>query len=116
MLREGNRVWNGVKLGQPDWSLSSHSLALSTACPKDKLLRYLILNAYSQPLEFELPPMSPENHSWRRWIDTSLDSPNDIVEWPAAPTVMSRTYLAAPHSVVALFAWTLDSVRSDVVV
>ena len=116
MLREGNRVWHGVKLGQPDWSLSSHSLALSTACRKDNLLLYLILNAYSQPLEFELPPMSPENHSWRRWIDTSLDSPNDIVEWPAAPTVMSRTYLAAPHSVVALFAWTLDSVRSDVVV
>jgi len=116
MLREGSRVWHGVKLGQPDWSLSSHSLALSTACPKDNLLLYLILNAYSQPLEFELPPMSPENHSWRRWIDTSLDSPNDIVEWPAAPTVVNRTYLAAPHSVAALFAWTRDSVGSDVVV
>jgi isoamylase len=116
MLREGSGAWHGVKLGQPDWSSSSHSLALSTACRKDNLLLYLILNAYSQSLEFELPPMSLENQSWRRWIDTSLDSPNDIVEWPVAPTVMSRTYLAAPHSVVALFAWTRDSMRNDAVV
>jgi isoamylase len=116
MLREGSRDWHGVKLGQPDWGLSSHSLALSTACRKDNLLLYLILNAYSQALEFELPPMSQENHSWRRWIDTSLDSPSDIVEWPAAPTVLGRTYLAQPHSVVALFAWTCDSMRSDVAV
>jgi isoamylase len=116
MLREGNRAWHGVKLGQPDWSLSSHSLALSTACLKDNLLLYLILNAYSQPLEFELPPMSQENHSWRRWIDTSLDSPSDIVEWPTAQTVISRTYLAAPYSVVALFAWTRDSTHSEVLV
>ena len=113
MLREGSRAWHGVKLGQPDWSFDSHSLALSTACRKDNLLLYLILNAYSKPLEFELPPMSPENDLWRRWIDTSLDSPSDIVEWSAAPTVMNPTYLAQPHSVVALFAWMRDSMRSD---
>ncbi|MGB9070334.1 MAG: hypothetical protein WCC21_17330 [Candidatus Acidiferrales bacterium] len=113
MLREGSRAWHGVKLGRPDGSFGSHSLALSTACRKDNLLLYLILNAYSKPLAFELPPMSLENDSWRRSIDTSLDSPSDIVEWPAAPTVVSPTYLAQPHSVAALFAWTRDSMRSD---
>jgi isoamylase len=114
MLRDGSRAWHGVKLGQPDWSLGSHTLALSTACHKDNLLLYLILNAYSQPLEFELPPMSQQNDSWRRWIDTSLDSPNDIADWTAAPKVPGRTYLAESHSVVALFARTRDSLRGDV--
>src|SRR5579862_5998991 len=108
MLRQGSRTWHGVKLGQPDWSPGSHSLALRTECREDNLLFYLILNAYREPLEFELPPMDGENDSWRRWIDTSLDSPEDIVEWLAAPAVTSRTYQAQPHSVVALFARSSD--------
>jgi glycogen operon protein len=42
----------------------------------------VILNAYWQPLKFELPlPGSRGAGPWRRWIDTALDSPHDIVEW-----------------------------------
>ena len=33
---------------------------------------------------------------WRRWIDTSLESPNDIVEWQTAPPVPGYTYRAWP--------------------
>src|SRR5919108_479346 len=29
VLRKANKAWHGVKLGQPDWSVSSHSLAFS---------------------------------------------------------------------------------------
>src|SRR5438552_834774 len=41
---------------------------------------------------------------WRRWIDTSLDSPNDIVPWPATRPVHSSTYRAQARSVVVLYA------------
>jgi len=113
LLREARRAWHGVKLGEPDWSVSSHSLATSVALQNENLLFYLILNAYWEPLEFELPPVSDEDDtSWRRWIDTSLESPDDIVEWQTAPTVKSPTYLAGPRSVVALFTYVADPTRA----
>jgi isoamylase len=105
LLRKAKRIWHGVKLGQPDWSDSSHSLAFSAAIPNQKLVFYQILNAYWEPLEFELPPVGNGSYDlWRRWIDTSLDSPNDILEWQSAPRVSDRTYQAGPRSVVVLFA------------
>ena len=63
---------------------------------------YFILNAYWGPLEFELPPLSAG--SWRRWIDTALDSPNDIVPWEHARDVSGKVYPTAARSVVMLFA------------
>jgi isoamylase len=103
LLKEANRTWHGVKLGEPDWSFSSHSLATSVAYSNQNVLLYLILNAYWEPLEFELPPVN-KDRSWKRWIDTTIDSPGDIVEWHSAPTVVSPAYSAGPRSVVALFA------------
>jgi isoamylase len=105
LLRKANRAWHGVKLGQPDWSASSHSLAFTAETLNEKLFFHIILNAYWEPLEFELP--RADRHSedtWRRWIDTTLDSPHDIVEWQTAPPVADRTYQAGPRSVVVLFA------------
>ena len=102
-LRQARRTWHGVKLGQPDWSYDSHSLAFSAHALKPKFSLYVIVNAYWEPLDFEVPPPDPGD-AWRRWIDTSLDSPQDIVEWPSAPPVTAPTYRAGPRSVVALFA------------
>ena len=104
LLRKANRTWHGVKLGQPDWSASSHSLAFTVQAPNEKLFFHVIMNAYWEPLDFELPPAGKANNPWRRWIDTSLDSPQDIVEWDAAPQVVTPVYRAMAHSVVALFA------------
>jgi isoamylase len=115
LLREARRAWHGVKLGEPDWSVHSHSLATSVASRNGNLLLYLILNAYWEPLEFELPPLGNGNDAWRRWIDTSRDSPEDITERQSAPTVTSRTYLAGPRSVVALFARLSDRASSRLV-
>jgi glycogen operon protein len=61
-------------------------------------------NAYWEPLEFELPSGSKTGAtSWLRWIDTALDSPNDIVPWEEAPAVPGLTYRAEARSVVALY-------------
>jgi glycogen operon protein len=105
LLRGASKAWHGVKLRQPDWSQQSHSLAFSAELPEEKLSFYIIFNAYWEPLEFELPAeLHAAGHPWRRWIDTSLESPDDIQDWPAAPVVMGRMYRAGPRSVVVLIA------------
>jgi glycogen operon protein len=104
LLSSASRTWHGVKLGQPDWSAGSHSLAFTAQFPNGGLLSHVILNAYWEPLEFELPPGSEDGETWRRWIDTSLESPEDIVEWQAAPVITERKYRAEPRTVIVLFA------------
>ena len=107
LIRGANKAWHGTKLGQPDWGPNSHSIAFTAGIEKQGLLFHMILNAYWEPLDFELPPVDNRRKKpWRRWIDTSLDSPNDIVEWQTSPEVAGRTYLVQPRSVVVLFTST----------
>jgi glycogen operon protein len=101
-LREANKAWHGVRLCRPDWGDCSHSVALGAELRKEGLLFHLILNAYWGPLAFELPRPG-DGDLWRRWIDTALDSPHDIVPWQTAPTVTGNTYRVEPRSVVMLF-------------
>jgi isoamylase len=105
LLKDSRHVWNGTKLDEPDWSEDSHSIALTCHVREMHLSFHLILNAYWEALDFELPPADGDspNH-WRRWIDTSLASPNDIVQWETAPLVSASRYTAAPRSVVLLVA------------
>jgi isoamylase len=64
---------------------------------------HVILNAYWEPLEFELPPVTDGAHPWRRWIDTFFESPHGIIEAEHAPSVPGYSYRAGPRSVVLLF-------------
>jgi isoamylase len=104
LLRGVNLVWHGIKLNQPDWGENSHSIAFTVEIREERLLFHVIFNAYWQPLDFELPRLdSPRENQWRRWIDTSLDSPHDIVEWETAEPVRGHAYRAESRSVVMLF-------------
>jgi glycogen operon protein len=102
LLGAARKTWHGVKLGQPDWSASSHSIALTFHLANENLIYHLILNSYWEPLEFELP--GGNRGQWRRWVDTALDSPDDIAVWQTSPAISGSTYLAGPRSVVALYA------------
>jgi glycogen operon protein len=69
------------------------------------MLFHVILNAYWEPLEFELPrPGEAGETPWRRWIDTALNSPHDILRWEAAAPVPGSAYRAEARSVVMLLA------------
>jgi glycogen operon protein len=103
MLRQAKTAWHGVKLNQPDWSPSSRSVAFTAEIRKERLLFHLILNVFWGALDFELPPVGNGN-PWRRWIDTALESPNDIVEWQRSAAIEGYRYRAEPRSVVVLFA------------
>lgn len=103
LIREAPYAWHGIQLFQPDWGDDSHSLAFSTELPGEDLAFYMILNAFWEPLHFELPTTrSNQQIQWRRWIDTFLESPNDIVSWEEAQPISGATYQAQPRSVVVL--------------
>ena len=105
LLNAGIKGWHGVKLNQPDWNTPSHSIALSVQVPTESLQVYFIFNAYWEPLDFELPPLdNSKGDSWHRWIDTYLDSPEDIVAWETAPMILDPTYLTGPRAVVVMWA------------
>ena len=104
MLREARKAWHGVKLEQPDWSDWSHSLALEAELKKQKLLFYLMTNAYWDALDFELPPTNDRGGDpWHCWINTALKSPLDIVEWQKAPAISGDKYRVEARSVAMLF-------------
>jgi len=101
LLTNAKKAWHGVKVNQPDWSDHSKSIVLEAVVEREGLQFLLILNAHHEPLDFELP--TPETGRWRRWIDTSLASPQDIVPWETASEISGQTYHAADRSAVMLF-------------
>jgi glycogen operon protein len=66
---------------------------------RERFLLHGMLNAYWEPLTFELPP-APDGvrQPWRRWIDTSLPSPDDICPWEKAPFVTGPSYAVPPRA------------------
>jgi isoamylase len=110
LLRRARIEWHGVGLQRPDWSNHSHSLALTLESLHARFLLHGMLNAYWERLTFELPRVPAEN-AWRRWIDTALDSPDDICPWECAPAVTQATYDVQPRSVVFLIR-VLEEPRS----
>jgi isoamylase len=110
LIKSSKHAWHGVKLLQPDWSPSSHSVAFGAEFGGGLLRLHLILNAYWEPMIFELPQL---NGGWHRWIDTALEPPRDIIEWPAAPPVPGETYQAGDHSVAVLIGGDLRTAAAE---
>ncbi|WP_439629887.1 glycogen debranching protein GlgX [Gemmata sp.] len=104
--------WHGVEPFRPDFNNGSRSLAFSldgrfTSREHDPDYSidadfYVAMNAWSEPLEFRVPP-APTRRPWRRLIDTSLPSPDDIVAEGEGPVVAAGdVYTVAPFSTLVL--------------
>ena len=103
LLQRAKIEWHGVALNRPDWSEHSHSLAFMLQSLRARFLLHGMLNAYWEPLTFELPPVPAENQQlWRRCIDTALAPPDDFCPWKKAPLVQQATYVVQPRSLVFL--------------
>ena len=105
LLSKPSITWHGIKLNQPDWSDDSHSIAFTITSLSGAVSLHFMLNAYSKPLEFEIPGMVGENTitKWKRWIDTALPSPDDICAWADAKEYTSDTYWVQSYSIVIFF-------------
>jgi glycogen operon protein len=102
-LRKSRIEWHGVEIGKPDWSSNSHSLALSVHNFAGTRVRYIAINAYWKPLEFELPSVTVAAHgSWLRTMDTSLPTPDDIAAGITAFHVRDSSYRVNSRSIVML--------------
>jgi len=103
LLHQTQIQWHGIKRNQPDWNHHSHTLAFSVQ--GNRGIFFLILNAYWKALDFELP-LGPGcvQGRWRRLLDTSLESPDDLDPGPDAPLVEGPTYRVRPRTVAVLLA------------
>ncbi|HEV7138168.1 MAG TPA: glycogen debranching protein GlgX [Steroidobacteraceae bacterium] len=99
--------WHGVRLAEPDWSDSSHSLAATMHFSSRGMMLHWLLNAYWQPLSFELPPAQAGFGPWRRAVDTYRNSPQDICLGADAPPVNGTSIVVEPRSCVVLLSDTL---------
>jgi glycogen operon protein len=103
LLQQTQIEWHGVNLDCPDWSESSRSLALTLRSLYGRFLFHVMLNAYWEPLTFELPPVDATGgNAWRRCIDTALASPDDVCRWEAAKPLPQASYRVEGRSLVLL--------------
>ncbi len=101
-------VWHGVHLNQPDFGYNSHSLAFELTHPDSQAHLYIALNAYWEPLDFDLPEL-PVGQQWYRLVDTALASPDDFpVGPPLALPIDQLQYQAQARSAVILVAGAAD--------
>jgi isoamylase len=104
LLAESRLEWHGVRVGQPDWAHDSHSIALTAWSLSGRLVFHIMFNAWWNPLVFELPLIPKEKGEWRRWLDTSLPSPDDIVPIAESPPIKDGIYGVPPRSLAVLVA------------
>jgi isoamylase len=88
---EPSIVWHGVRLGKPDWGWASHSIAFTVHHPENGGRIHVMLNAYWEPLTFELPPPGGGKR-WHRIVDTSKESPEDFIELSRSDAILDATY------------------------
>ncbi|MEK6152553.1 glycogen debranching protein GlgX [Flavobacteriaceae bacterium 3-367] len=97
--------WHGVRLGHPDWSPTSHSLACTVSAKDSPSVIHLMYNAYFENLNFEIPdPKELGRKQWVCLIDTSMPYPNDINQIENAKAVEEKHYWVKARSAVILIA------------
>ena len=93
--------WHGLQLFSPDLSEDSRTIA-ATGYMDNGSAFHLMLNAYWEPLQFAVPPVSGRDTSWVRIIDTFLSAPQDILDAPGVS--VQGSYLVQPRSTVLLIS------------
>jgi len=105
LLHRASIEWHGVELGRPDCGDNSHSLALAVGSLQSRFLFHSMMNAYWEPLAFELPSTEAGIPlSWRKCVDTAAASGDDVHPWDSAPPVPNGRYVVPARTFVLLAA------------
>ncbi|MFL5310521.1 MAG: glycogen debranching protein [Myxococcales bacterium] len=95
--------WHGVS-AEPDLGRESHTIAFHVRparhLPAGSREVYVMINAYSSDLPFGI--FAPGGAAWRRAIDTSLPSPQDIAEPGAVLPIVGDIYVVPSRSIAVL--------------
>jgi isoamylase len=110
LLEHSRLDWHGVRLGHPDWNDNSHALAFTLRSLHSRFVLHAMLNAYWEPLAFEVPAadgtIAP---GWRRAVDTAAPPPHDGLPWMDAPVHVTGNCVVQPRSLVLLVARLPDA-------
>ena len=102
-------TWHGTRIGDPDWTGESRTLAFQLHGWHSMPDLYVIFNAHWQWHEFALPAHEGEQN-WLRLVDTRLPSPDDIVaDDRAVPIDPPGHYSMGPRSVAILISESNES-------
>jgi glycogen operon protein len=71
--------WHGTRLDEPDWSQTSSHLAMHLKNHDHEDDIFVILNSHWEQTPFQLP-RATEPKRWHRFVDTSLEAPEEIRE------------------------------------
>jgi glycogen operon protein len=94
---------HGVKLGQVSWEKNTHAFSFTLFNPDYGKALHVMINAYWQPLTFEVPELTTEK--WRLLIDTSNPSPDDFYSVKKDPIIQEQSYKLKGRSIVVLFVY-----------
>ena len=98
-VKADNIRFHGIHVEKPDWNTYSHTIAFELLDGPQEPRFYVAMNAWTQPLAFELP-----RRAWYSLIDTSLESPADIVEPENAELYRHSKLIVQPDSVRVLMS------------
>jgi glycogen operon protein len=100
-----NRIsWHGLRVGDPDWTGASRSLAFQMHGWHAQPDFYVMFNAHWEQARFSIPPHEGQ-WRWKRLVDTNLPTPGDFVEESDAVLLKPGDhYVAAPRSAVILIS------------
>jgi isoamylase len=95
--------WHGRYPDQPDWSHESRLIVMQLpgGSSADDILA--AINMHWQPARIVLP-QPPPGRPWRRAIDTSFQSPNDILDAADQEAYVHKTYVVVARSIVVFEA------------
>jgi isoamylase len=90
-------AWHGTLLNEPGWNdPEGRVLAFTLAGEADEPDLHVMLNMHYQPLDFEVARIP--GRRWLRAVDTSLPSPQDILEEGKEVPVEGEIYLLEARS------------------
>ncbi len=99
--------YGGVRNNHPDWSHHSHTLSYTLKNSKYKQRMHIMVNAYWEHLQFEIPKPKG-NRPWHRILNTAVPSPNDILSFEEAPVIRGGKVYVNARSIVVLMAGSED--------
>jgi isoamylase len=103
-MRQGSWVnWHGLFVCEPNWEYDARSLAFTLGGVDGDATFHVILNAYWEPLTFEIPA-PPRGGTWLRVVDTGLGAPDDLAEPGTEVPIARKLYQAAARSAVVLMS------------
>ncbi|MCF8167971.1 MAG: glycogen debranching protein GlgX [Rhodoferax sp.] len=103
-------TWHGTRPHHPDWSPQSRVLAFTLGGDGAESDILVIMNMYWEPIGFELPQV--EGFPWYRAVDTSKESPYDILEPGNEELTSQISYVAQGRSIAVFITKVSDPAKS----